>query len=88
MPGLEQAPGLIRDQVEIVDPIIKDDQLMCPDGFALNDGADQCIPYKVKQNESALPLWAFVLVLTLILLVFASILFLVHFLKKKMDQRK
>ena len=85
MPGLEPEPRLIIDQV---DPIIRNEQLTCPDGYVLNDGADQCIPYKVKQNESALPLWAFVLGLTLIILVFAIILSLVHFVKKKMDQRK
>ena len=45
MPGLEQRPGINTDKVKQIDPIIKDEQLTCPDGFTLNAGADQCIPY-------------------------------------------
>jgi len=72
----------IEGKVEIVKPIVINDELTCPDGFDLSSSTSECIPYKVQQ-DSGMPLWAFVLLLTLVLLVFAIILFIAWYQKRK-----
>ena len=63
--------------------------LECPDGYELDMSSNECkapIP-TIEQETNLMPVWAFVLTITLVLVLFAVVLFLLYFAKKKMQQK-